>query len=128
MPWVCCAGGRSITSSRKAHGGRVNLQRIRRVFSSIDIVERKGGPMLDVFFDKWWRVGGMAGILFLITFIVAIMLEGEPPSFDDPVNKIRDWFADNGKQFLVAEYLIGLAFTLFFLPFLASLRGVLASA
>src|SRR3990172_5328263 len=84
--------------------------------------------MLDIFFDKWWRVGGMAGILFLITFIGAIILEGEPPSFDDPVNKIRDWFVDDGKQFLVAEYLIGLAFTLFFLPFLASLRGVLASA
>ena len=84
--------------------------------------------MLDIFFDRWWRVGGVAGILFLIMFIVAIVVEGEPPQFDEPVDEIRDWFADNGEQFLVGEYLIGLAFVLFFLPFLASLRGLLAAA
>jgi len=84
--------------------------------------------MLDVFFDKWWRVGGVAGILFLIMFIVGITLQGEPPTFDEPVDEIRDWFADNGEQYLVGDYLTGLAFLLFFLPFLASLRGLLAVA
>jgi len=85
--------------------------------------------MLDIFFDKWWRVGGVAGILFLIMFIVGgIVLQGEPPTFEDPVGEIRDWFADNGKQYLVGEYLLGLAFFVFFLPFLSSLRGLLASA
>src|SRR3972149_8157913 len=84
--------------------------------------------MLDVFFDKWWRVGGVAGILFLIMFIVGIVVRGEPPTFDDPVDEIRDWFTDNGEQYLIGDYLTTLAFVFFFLPFLASLRGLLASA
>ena len=84
--------------------------------------------MLNVFFDKWWRVGGAAGILFLIMFIVGVVVEGQPPQFDKPADEIRNWFADNGEQFLVGEYLIGLAFAFFFLPFLSSLRGVLAAA
>jgi hypothetical protein len=87
-----------------------------------------GNDMLEIFFDKWWRVGGAAGILFLIMFIVGITLQGEPPTFDEPVDEIRDWFADNGEQYLVGDYLTGLAFLLFFLPFLASLRGLLAAA
>jgi len=84
--------------------------------------------MLGVFFDKWWRVGGVAGILFLIMFIVGIVVRGEPPTFDDPVDEIRDWFTDNGEQYLIGDYLTTLAFVFFFLPFLASLRGLLASA
>ena len=84
--------------------------------------------MLGVFFDKWWRVGGVAGILFLIMFIVGIVVRGEPPTFDDPVDEIRDWFTDNGEQYLIGDYLITLGFIFFFLPFLASLRGLLASA
>ncbi len=84
--------------------------------------------MLDIFFDKWWRVGGVAGILFLIMFIVGISVQGESPTIDDPVGEIRAWFADNGKQYVAGDYLIGLAFALFFLPFLSSLRGLLAAA
>jgi hypothetical protein len=84
--------------------------------------------MLDVFFDKWWRVGGIAGILFLVLFIAGISVQGEVPAFDEPVDEIRDWFADNGEQYLVGDYLITLGFVFFFLPFLASLRGLLASA
>jgi len=84
--------------------------------------------MLDVFFDKWWRVGGVFGILFVIMFIVGISIQGEAPTFDEPVDEIRDWFADNGEQYLVGDYLITLGFIFFFLPFLASLRGLLASA
>lgn len=84
--------------------------------------------MLDQLYDRWWRVGGVFGILFLILFIVGIALQGDAPDFDAPTDEIRDWFADNGEQYLVADYLVGLAFVLFFLPFLASLRGVLAAA
>lgn len=84
--------------------------------------------MLDVFFDKWWRVGGVAGILFLIMFFAGFVLQGEAPTFDEPVDEIRDWFTDNGEQYLVGDYLIGLAFVVFFIPFVASLRGLLAAA
>ena len=84
--------------------------------------------MLDVFFDKWWRLGGVMGILFLILLIVGIGLQGETPNYDDSVDKIRDWYADNGKQFILGNYLTALAFVLFFLPFLSSLRALLARA
>jgi len=84
--------------------------------------------MLDVFFDKWWRVGGVAGILYLVMFIIGIILQGGPPNFDDPVDEIQGWFTDNGKQYIAGNYLIGLGFVLFFLPFLSSLRGLLAAA
>ena len=82
--------------------------------------------MLDGLFNNWWRVGGIAGILYLILFFAGFGLTGEAPTFDEPVDEIRDWFADNGEQYLVGDYLTGLAFVLFFLPFLASLRGLLA--
>ncbi len=84
--------------------------------------------MLDIFFDKWWRLGGVAGILFLIMFIVGIAVQGDSPNLGDPAGEIRAWFADNGKQYIAGDYLIGLAFVLFFLPFLSSLRGLLAAA
>jgi hypothetical protein len=61
-------------------------------------------------------------------FAIGIVLQGEPPDIDSPVDEIRDWFADNGEQYLVGDYVIGLGFVLFFLPFLASLRGILARA
>ena len=82
--------------------------------------------MLDGLFNNWWRVGGIAGILYLVLFIAGISVQGEVPQFDKPVDEIRDWFADNGEQYLVGDYMVGLAFMLFFLPFLASLRGLLA--
>ena len=84
--------------------------------------------MLDVFFEKWWRVGGLMGVLFLVVFFVGASVQGESVAFDDPVDEIRGWFADNGEQHLVGNYLIVLAFVLFFIPFLASLRGLLAGA
>ena len=82
--------------------------------------------MLDQLFQKWWRVGGVMGILFLVLFIVGASVQGESVAFDDPVDEIREWFADNGEEHLVGNYLIGLALVLFFLPFLSSLRGLLA--
>jgi hypothetical protein len=84
--------------------------------------------MLDVFFDKWWRLGGVAGILFLIMFIAGGVLMGDSPSLDKSTDEIRDWYADNGDQFLVGNYIIGLAFAFFFFPFLAGLQSLLASA
>jgi len=78
--------------------------------------------------DQWWRVGGLMGVLFLVVFFVGASVQGESVAFDDPVDEIREWFADNGEQHVVGSYLIGLALFLFFIPFLASLRGLLAGA
>jgi len=84
--------------------------------------------MLDVFFDKWWRVGGAAGILFIVMFIAGIAVTGDSPTLDNSTDEIRNWYTDNGDQFLVGSYIIGLAFAFFFFPFLAGLRSLLAAA
>ncbi|MEX0800369.1 MAG: hypothetical protein WD379_04050 [Dehalococcoidia bacterium] len=78
--------------------------------------------------DQWWRIGGLMGVLFLVVFVAGAFVPGETPAFDDPVDEIREWFTDNGERYLVGNYLVGLAFVLFFIPFLASLRGLLAGA
>jgi hypothetical protein len=84
--------------------------------------------MLDVFFNKPSRLGGVCGILFLVSFIVGAVVQGSYPEFDEPLDEVRDWFTDNGEQFLIGSYIIVLAFVLLFLPFLSSLRAVLARA
>jgi hypothetical protein len=84
--------------------------------------------MLDVFFDKWWRLGGLFGILFFIMVIVGISIQGEYPDFDAPNDEVRDWFADNGEQFIVGDYLLGLTFLVLFPVFLVSLFGLLSAA
>ena len=89
---------------------------------------RSAGETAEGLWANWWRMGGVAGILFLALFIVGIIVEGDLPAFDEPVEKAQAWLTDNGQQYLAGDYLIGLAFVLFFLPFLSSLRGVLASA
>lgn len=86
------------------------------------------GMSLGGLWSNWWRVGGAAGILFLVLFIVGIIIQGDLPTFDDPVDETQAWLTDNGEQYLVGNYLIALAFLLFYLPFLSSLRGLLASA
>jgi hypothetical protein len=83
---------------------------------------------MDVFFDKPSRLGGVLGILFVITLIVGIVVQGGYPDFDEPLDEVRDWYTDNGEQFLVGAYIVGLSFVLLFLPFLSSLRGRLAAA
>ena len=84
--------------------------------------------MLGGFFDKWWRLGGVFGILFVIMFIVGISVQGEYPDFDAPSDEVRDWFADNGEQFIVGDYLLALAFMVLFPVFLVSLFGLLSAA
>jgi hypothetical protein len=76
----------------------------------------------------WCRAGGAAGIGFVVVFIVGLVLQGEPPVVDDPVADIRrDWIAD-GQQYLVASYLLGLAFVFLFIPFVAALLTLLGRA
>ena len=73
----------------------------------------------------WWRTGGGAAIGFVIVFIAGVALQTAPPLMDDPVDEMRaDWAAD-GQRYLVASYLLGLAFVVFFIPFVVALRGLL---
>src|SRR5919199_2729097 len=70
--------------------------------------------------DRIRRVGGAAGILFIVLGIVALFLPGTPPKADE-VQKITPFLVDKRGDILAGNYLLGLAFT-FFLLFLASLR------
>jgi hypothetical protein len=78
--------------------------------------------------NQWWRVGGACGILFLILFIVGASLQGEPPMRSDPVDEIRAFWVDDGESYLTGDYIIGLGFILFFIPFVSSLSGLLGIA
>jgi hypothetical protein len=76
---------------------------------------------------QWWRLGGILGIGFIILFVVGIIIiQGEGVSFDDPMEKIRSYWVDDGNQYLIGDYIGGLGFVFFFLPFLVILRGLLA--
>jgi hypothetical protein len=78
---------------------------------------------------RWWRLAGLFGLGWFVLFAVgAIILQGEPPAYDASVAEVRQFFTDNGTQFLVGDYLAGLAFLLLFLPFVVGLRSLLGAA
>jgi hypothetical protein len=75
------------------------------------------------------RVAGVLGLAWFVVFAIGgIALQGEPPAYDAPIPEIRDFFNDNGQQYLVGDYIADLAFVLLFLPFAAVLRGLLGDA
>jgi Domain of unknown function (DUF4386) len=79
--------------------------------------------------DKWSRVTGAFGLGWFVLFVVGgIVLQGEPPPFDQPVAEAREFFADGGERYLVGDYIAGLGFILCFLPFVVGLRGLLGRA
>jgi hypothetical protein len=78
--------------------------------------------------DNWWRAGGVFGILFAVLFIVGpVILTGDTPTREDSMEEIRAYFEDDGDLYRIGDYLGGLAFILFFLPYLVILRWVLGS-
>ena len=74
---------------------------------------------------QWWRLGGLAAILFVVTFIVGVALQSEPPLFDDPIDEVRADWASDGQTYLAADYVLGLAFVFFYIPFIVALRELL---
>ena len=79
--------------------------------------------------DKWWRVSGAFGLGWFVLFAVgAIVLQGEPPPFNQPAAEARGFFAARGGRYLVGDYLAGLAFIFGFLPFVVGLRSLLGRA
>jgi hypothetical protein len=83
---------------------------------------------IDFLWRQWWRVGGVFGIGFVILFIIGpILVTGETPSRGDSIEDIRAYFRDDGEIYLVGDYIAGIAFIFFFLPYLVTLRWVLGS-
>lgn len=77
---------------------------------------------------QWWRLGGVAAILFVAVFAVGVALQDAPPLADDPVDEIRRDWVESGQQYLVASYVLGLAFVFFYVPFMLVLRSLLGRA
>jgi hypothetical protein len=83
---------------------------------------------MDALWQQWWRVGGGFGIGFVILFLIGgIVLTGDTPTRDDSIEDIRRFFADDGEMYLAGDFLTGIAFVFFFLPYLVTLRWVLGS-
>lgn len=78
---------------------------------------------------RWWRATGFFGIAWFVLFAIgAIVLQGEPPAYDQPLDDIRDFFTAGADRYLLGDYIAGLAFILCFLPFIAGLQSVLGAA
>jgi hypothetical protein len=89
----------------------------------------KAGNRTNGLFDDWWKIGGAAGIAFIVLFIIgAIVLQGDTPMADDSAEEIRSYFADHAKAYLIGDFLTGLAFIFLFLPFASALRSYLGLA
>jgi hypothetical protein len=59
-----------------------------------------------------------------VAFIVGgVVLQGEPPAYDEPIAEVRDFFADDGQRYLVGDYIVNIAFVLLLLPLIVGLRG-----
>ena len=78
--------------------------------------------------DQWWKLGGAAGILFVVLFIIGIILQGNNLMPDDPAGDIRGYYAAHHDKYLAGDYIIGTAFVFFLLPFASALRSFLGLA
>ena len=83
--------------------------------------------MNDGILGQWWRIGGICGVAFIIVFLVAgFGIQGESPTYNDPIEEIRAYWENDGQAYLVGDYLLGLATLLLLLPFIVCLRTLLA--
>lgn len=80
------------------------------------------------FLNKWWRVGGVLGIGFIILFILSMGLQSGAPDVDASADEVREYFTDDKDIFLSGDYLGGLAFIFLFLPFVSILSTLLGRA
>jgi hypothetical protein len=68
---------------------------------------------------KWERWVPAAGILFVVAFLIAFFVGGEPPKADEGAAAIRDHYANDG-AILTATYFFGIALVLY-LSFIGTL-------
>jgi hypothetical protein len=73
---------------------------------------------------KWERYGAAAGLLFVILVVVGSLISGAPPSPDDSVRDIAEYYEDHTGAIKAGAFLTGLA-TVAFLWFLGSLWSTL---
>jgi len=67
---------------------------------------------------RWERLGAATGIVFVILFLLAQVIGGQPGAAPDVV----EYFIDNRERGLAQSFLAGVA-SIFFLGFLGSVWG-----
>ena len=78
--------------------------------------------------EKWWQIGGMAGITFVVLSLAPAALIADEPQFTDSGQDIMEWYVRNGDRWLAGIFVLSIALAFFFLPFLSALTNVLANA
>jgi preprotein translocase subunit YajC len=73
---------------------------------------------------KWERYGAAAGLLFVVLVVVGSLISGAPPSPDDSIREIAEYYDDHTGSIKAGAFLTGLA-TIAFLWFLGSLWSTL---
>jgi hypothetical protein len=73
---------------------------------------------------KWEQYGAAAGVLFVILVVVGALIAGAPPSPDDSLSKISEYYEDHTGAIKAGAFLTGLA-GVAFLWFLGSLWSTL---
>ncbi len=77
---------------------------------------------------KWWRLGGLLGIAFIVVWLPAFLSKGVTPVHDDPIDEIRAFWLDHGLRYLLAQYVVLLAAMVFLLPFMVAFTSLLGRA
>lgn len=76
----------------------------------------------------WWRLGGLSGVAFVVVFVIGVVIQHGVVAYNEPVDEIRDFWVENGQRYLIGDYVLGLAFTLFYIPFFVALTSLLRRA
>lgn len=72
-------------------------------------------------------IAPLTGVAFIVVAIIAIVLGGEPPSGDEPVQKIVDHYTDNKDEIQISA-MVGVVAIVLLMFFAAHLRQVLTAA
>ncbi len=78
--------------------------------------------------QKWWRLGGLLGIAFVVAWLLKMVGTGVTPPYDDPIGDIREYWQDHGRRYLVAQYFGLLTMMIFLLPYFVALTTMLGRA
>ncbi len=81
---------------------------------------------LGAFLNNPRRVAGVCGLTFLILFVIGgPVLQGTTPTMNDSAADIRNYWVDNGDQYLTGDFFFSIGIMVFFLPFILALQSVL---
>ncbi len=69
--------------------------------------------------SNWPRVGGIAGIIYVVLFVIGVVSQGDVPMYGSSGEEISRFFADSSSQYMTSDFIIGIAFLVFYFPFLA---------